>query len=113
MKLITVFSATLQLFTIVPTLACLVVEGTIDIELNWLDYARVVDNGLLVCSNSWGVRIDQDNHYSLGCLPGYIYAVTTDGGMAWYRNPVTAFSFTQHHSNADSTWYFDTKQFGC
>src|SRR6187549_1960169 len=101
MKLTTL---TLLLATIAPALGCLVIEGTIDMDADTVDYVRVIDNGALVCHAGLGVRTDQDNHYSVGCIPGYIYAVTKDGGFAWFRNHDRAYSFSQAHSQDLSTW---------
>jgi len=114
MKLVSLYPFALQLLAAVPTLACLTVKGTIDTDFDMIDYAQVYDNGLLVCNNAWGTWTDQDNHYALSCLPGYVYATTKDGGFAWYRNNAgNAYSFYQTHSLGPATWYFDTKQFGC
>lgn len=83
-----------------PTaLACLRVHGyivhdplvgtTMDAD------AEAIDNGVVVCSARMGLRTDQDGHFSLGCLPGYVYAVTKDGKHAWFHNPQNRFEFDQ------------------
>ncbi|KAH8794983.1 hypothetical protein F5882DRAFT_397310 [Hyaloscypha sp. PMI_1271] len=104
MKLFTTLATTL-VFTL-PTLACLRVHGGITHDplpgLSGIYGVEAIDNGLVVCSVGMGSRIDQDGHYSLGCLPGYVYAFKKDGSFAWYANPVNAFSFTQ---NAQSNTY--------
>jgi hypothetical protein len=112
MKLTTLLSTTLQLLTITPALAYLEVTGAISIYGN-LDLALSIDNGLTTCSSRWGSRIDQDGHFSLTCLSGYVYAFTQDGTMAWYANPVEAFSFTQQVDGELAEWSWDQKQFGC
>jgi hypothetical protein len=91
MKFLQLYYLTLGLLVSTPTLACLQNQG--DVDLNWrtgdvYPVITVVDNGLLVCGaiNAGEFRIDQDDHISLNCLPGYIYAVTKDGSMSWYRN---------------------------
>lgn len=99
MKLLTLLSA-LTLTT--PTLACLHVYGNIagDPFLGpsvWSVFA--VDNGLTVCSSDMGARIDQDGHFSMGCLSGYVYAFTKDGRTAWYgNNGGGSFSFLQSNN---------------
>jgi hypothetical protein len=81
-------------FTILTpsALACLESLGAVSTSGN-LQFARTIDNGLTTCDSNWGWRIDQDNHISLNCLSGYIYAVTKDGSLAWYRNPVSGSTF--------------------
>ncbi|KFY88751.1 hypothetical protein V500_06148 [Pseudogymnoascus sp. VKM F-4518 (FW-2643)] len=79
-----------------PTVACLHAWGTITHSL-WPGLsgitAQVDDNGGRVCSG--GSHFDQDGHYSLTCVPGYVYAVTQDGGFAWYRAGSNAYSWIQ------------------
>ena len=83
-----------------PTaLACLRVHGYIVhdpiVGTSMDGDAEAIDNGVVVCSARMGLRLDQDDHFSLGCLPGYVYAVTKDGKHAWYRNPQNAFDWDQ------------------
>jgi len=94
MKLILALSA---LSALPAALACLQVSGQIRTTAGppSVDSSKVMDNGAEVCNAGGGVQIDQDGHFTLKCLPGYIYAFTTDGKQAWYRNPVNAFSFVQ------------------
>lgn len=110
MKLTTILSTTLQLLAITPTLACLEARGQVSFLGDVLSI-NVIDNGALVCSDAWGWRIDQDDHISLSCLAGYIYAVTKDGSLAWYRNPVNAYSFTQTTSGDEFTFWWDQYEF--
>ncbi|KAH8898310.1 hypothetical protein GQ53DRAFT_759562 [Thozetella sp. PMI_491] len=57
--------------------------------------AEIWDNGSVVCGGPW--RIDQDDHYSATCIPGYIFAVSRTGVLAWYRtSPTSAYSWTQN-----------------
>lgn len=91
MKLLTLLSGFLTF--IAPTLGCLHVYGNIagDPVLGptvWGVFA--VDNGAIVCSSDMGARFDQDGHFSMGCLNGYVYAFTKDGRTAWYKNPTIA-----------------------
>jgi hypothetical protein len=83
MKLTTLLASLLTVTT--PTLACLHVYGNIihDPVVGdsvWSVFA--VDSGAIVCSSDMGARFDQDNHFSMGCLPGYVYAFTRDGRTA-------------------------------
>jgi len=112
MKLKSLLPTAVLLSIASPALACLQVTGKI--VGNGIYSATVVDNGLTVCNAAWGWRVDQDDHFSLTCISPYIYAVTRNGGLAWYRNPATAFSFTQNTSPAGRfTIDFWTSQFGC
>lgn len=112
MKLTTFLSVTLQAITITSTFACLETTGTIS-NTGVPGGIETIDNGLTTCSSDWGWRIDQDGHISLNCLSGYIYAVTLDASMAWYRNPVEAFSFTQAASTGGDIIWWDDFYFGC
>lgn len=58
--------------------------------------AEAIDNGVVVCSARMGLRTDQDGHFSLGCLPGYVYAISKNGKDIWFRNPQNAFSWSQN-----------------
>ncbi|ORY19252.1 hypothetical protein BCR34DRAFT_595683 [Clohesyomyces aquaticus] len=90
--------------------------------------AAVVDNGVTVCSNDWGLRTDQDGHFSFVCLPGYVYAVTKDGRQSWFQNNAgNAFSWINSNNKdtycchgacddkgahiACSDYHYDTWQF--
>ena len=75
-----------------PALACLQLKGYIvnDPILGGptTDSSIAIDNGQVVCDINWdGFRTDQDGHWSLGCLPGYVYAYSKDGTKAWFKNP--------------------------
>lgn len=96
MKFIAILASVLSLTA--PTLACLHVYGNIagDPILGpsvWSVFA--VDNSQIVCSSDMGACFDQDDDFSMGCLPGYVYAFTKTGDTAWYANPVQAWSWTQ------------------
>ncbi|OBT40068.1 hypothetical protein VE00_09373 [Pseudogymnoascus sp. WSF 3629] len=95
-----------------PALACLETNGSIDLAGN-VERITAIDNGTLVCDSAWGHRIDQDGHISLTCKPGYVYAVTKDGSMGWYRNPTNAFSFKQVVGGSHQTFYWSEKRYGC
>jgi hypothetical protein len=112
MKFPGLFSITLQLLAVTPTLGCLHTSGVIGVP-GGLGYAFSNDNGETTCTNDWGVRIDQDGHYSLTCLPGYVYAFSQDGSQAWYANPVQAFSWYQAPSAELNEISWDNWQFGC
>jgi hypothetical protein len=85
-----------------PALACLEAVGLWEYyivqggAMNWsqFKFAFTNDNGETTCDSAWGWRIDQDNHWSMNCLPGYVYAVKQDFSMGWYANPSNSFSFT-------------------
>jgi hypothetical protein len=101
------------LLAITPAaLACLETTGSISTTGN-PSSIQTIDNGLTTCDSDWGWRIDQDGHISLNCLANYIYAVTLDGSMAWYRNPVTAFSFTQEVAAEGDEFWWNDFYFGC
>lgn len=110
MKLTTLLSTTLQLLAITPALACLEARGQVSTTGHVLSI-NVIDNGAVVCSDAWGWRIDQDNHISVNCLAGYIYAVKKDGSLAWYRNPVNAYSFPQLVAGGGDTLWWDQYEF--
>ena len=110
MKLTIFVYTALELLTIAPALACLEATGSVSTSGN-VDFIRVTDNGAITCNSDWGWRIDQDNHISLSCLSGYIYAVTKDGSLAWYQNPVNAYSFTQSVSGDLDEFYWDQFEF--
>ena len=84
MKSHTILSTALTFMT--PALACLNAYGQITHNplpgLSGLGEVNVIDNGLKVCSTDFGSFIDQDNHYGVGCLPGYIYTFKQDGSQA-------------------------------
>ena len=106
MKLTTLVSSLLTLTT--PTLACLHVYGNIvgdpfTDDSAWGVFA--VDNGRIVCSSDMGARFDQDNHFSMGCLPGYVYAFTRDGRNAWFANPSNAYSWVQSNHPVEGNCY--------
>lgn len=70
-------------------LACVHSYGSITVDpfkINSGIGAEIWDNGSVVCGDSIGPwRLDQDNHFTAACRPGYIFAVTRNGGFAWYR----------------------------
>jgi len=122
MNLKTLLSTATFAVSIVPTLACLQTAGVVGqyrSDGSWhMDYAYTIDNGLTTCDTQWGYRIDQDGHFSLSCLPGYVYAFTLDGSFAWYANPVNAFSFTQTPyvdwtTSVIVEWEWSDSYFGC
>ncbi|KAF1944126.1 hypothetical protein EJ02DRAFT_464434 [Clathrospora elynae] len=88
----------LALSAIPAALACLHTWGDAHDDalpgLDGIGSCGAVDNGLTVCSSDWGSRIDQDGHYIISCLPGYVYAFTKNGATTWYANPSNAFSWT-------------------
>ena len=112
MKSVGILSATLQLLAITPALACLHTSGEIDVP-GGLSYAYSNDNGETTCTNDWGWRIDQDGHYSLTCLPGYVYAFSQDGYQAWYANPSESFSWIQDASGDLNIISWDNWMYGC
>lgn len=90
-------SLALALLTVVPSaLAC--VHSTRSITHDPFNIqsgigAELWDSGSVVCGGSVGTwRIDQDGHCSAGCRPGYVFAVSKNGAMAWYRNGDHAYS---------------------
>ncbi len=114
MKCITLLSSFLPLLAITPALACLTVRGSIDNESGDISYALVVDNGGVACSNGMGWHIDQDNHFSLNCNPGYVFAFTRDATFAWYRNRDGAtFSFGLNRHDDEDLTDFDATLYGC
>jgi hypothetical protein len=45
----------------------------------------MINRAVLNCSIQYLVLyIDQDDHFSINYIPGYIYAFTQDGTFAWY-----------------------------
>jgi hypothetical protein len=128
MKLILTLSA------IPSALACLHVWGQTSIsplpDLSGIGRSGANDNGREVCNSDWGSRIDQDGHYSIGCIPGYYYAFSKGGDISYYGNGQNDFSFANNPSKnkyccvgacddrkgaslscTDSDW--DLKVFGC
>ncbi|OBT87531.1 hypothetical protein VE02_03764 [Pseudogymnoascus sp. 03VT05] len=101
MKLSTLLPA--ALLAAAPALACLETSGSIDLAGN-VGRITAVDNGVLVCDSDKGHRIGQDGHISVTCKAGYVYAVTKDGSMRWYKNPTNAFSFKQVVGGSHQTW---------
>ncbi|KAF8859352.1 hypothetical protein BDZ45DRAFT_742389 [Acephala macrosclerotiorum] len=104
-----------------PHLACLQVVGVVTKGTSggwFLQYAYTIDNWLTTCESAWGTRIDQDGHFSLTCLPGYVYAFAFDATFAWYANPVNAFPFSQTPvptpiSQLGEQWTWQENLFGC
>ncbi|KAH7351333.1 hypothetical protein BKA65DRAFT_500203 [Rhexocercosporidium sp. MPI-PUGE-AT-0058] len=122
MNLKPLLSTAIFAVSVIPTLACLQTAGVVGqhrYDGTWaMVYAYSIDNGLTTCNTQWGYRIDQDGHFSLSCLPGYVYAFTQNGAVAWYANPVNAFSFTQNPlvewtSNYVVEWEWSDSHFGC
>jgi len=121
MKISNILSPSLSLLAISPSFACLHTYGELYLDNNLeyhLSWAGATDNGLDVCDTAWGdARIDQDGHFSLVCLPGYIYAFEPDGAQAWYSNGINAYSFKQgvacvpNTGCVYTTW--QTYNFGC
>ena len=93
----------LFLSALTSTLACLHTWGDTHADalpgLSGIGSCGAIDNGLTVCHSDWGSRIDQDGHYSITCLPGYVYAFTKNGAKTWYANPINAFSWTNDPSH--------------
>lgn len=110
MKLSAILPA--ALFAAAPALACLETSGSIDLSGQILGI-KAIDNGVVVCDSDWGHRIDQDNHISVSCKPGFVYAMTKDATMAWFKNPHNAFSFKQQVGGAHQTFYWNEKRYGC
>ncbi|KAH8721498.1 hypothetical protein GQ44DRAFT_761877 [Phaeosphaeriaceae sp. PMI808] len=103
MKLLATLATALA-FTL-PTLACLRIKGGITHDplpgLSGIWNVEAIDNGVTVCGGKIpGSWIDQDGHYSMGCLPGYVYAFEKNGNKAWFKNPSKKpgeeWSFLQH-----------------
>lgn len=95
-----------------PALACLETIGSIDLAGN-VQRITAVDNGVTVCDSDRGHRIDQDGHISVTCNAGFVYAVTKDGSMGWYKNPKSEFSFRQVVGGSHQTLYWNEKRYGC
>ena len=53
--------------------------------------AYVDDVGQRVCDALWGVWRDQDNHFALGCLPGYAFSVGLQCERIWFINALGTF----------------------
>jgi hypothetical protein len=115
LRLSTVVALTLMSLT--PALACLHSTGSIvhdPLGINSGISATVTDNGGVVCTDA-NSRIDQDGHYSLGCIPGYVYAVTKDARTAWYGYGSVSFQFLQDPSSDSYDCYgaCDDKKGAC
>jgi len=111
MKLSTALSTTLQFLVISPALAGLEAFGVITPQ-GTLGYAITVDNNETTCNSNWGWRIDQDDHYSLECLPGYVYAFTLNGATSWYSNGVLSWELQQAtQTDGSGADWWDTKNF--
>lgn len=95
-----------------PAFACLETVGSVSVT-GVVERITAVDNGVTVCDSDWGHRIDQDNHISVTCKAGFVYAVTKDGSMGWYKNPKTAYSFRQVVGGGHQTLYWNEKRYGC
>lgn len=81
------------------TLACVQASGYISIDaIGELSVTgELWDNGGHVCSSTqYGWYVDQDNHYSIRCVPGYVYAFTKDAKTVWYGYPRHSFSWNQN-----------------
>lgn len=80
-------------------LACVHATGYIETDPNGSigpnngNFAQLWDNGDLKCQGT--PRIDQDNHYSLPCVAGYVYAYTQNLAHAWYGYGNNAFQWDQ------------------
>jgi hypothetical protein len=112
MKFLTLVPVTLGLFS-VPSLGCLHTEGYTLPGDGALVYAFSNDNGRTTCTNDWGSREDQDGHWSLTCLPGYVYAFTKDGSQHWYSNGVNAYSWWTTVSTGGHAMQWDDWRFDC
>ncbi|KFY39990.1 hypothetical protein V494_03721 [Pseudogymnoascus sp. VKM F-4513 (FW-928)] len=110
MKFTTLIPA--ALIAAAPALACLETIGSIDLRGN-VQSIVAIDNGVTVCDSARGHRIDQDGHISVTCNPGFVYAVTKDASMGWYKNPKNAFSFKQNVGGSHQTLYWNEKRYGC
>ncbi len=110
MKLFGSLSIALQLLAVTPTLGCLHTSGLIGVP-GGLAYAFSNDNGETTCTNDWGVRIDQDGHYSVTCRAGYVYAFSQDGSQAWYANPKQSFTWFQNPTTGGNEIEWDEWQF--
>jgi hypothetical protein len=90
--------STLTLLT--PALGCVQAWGLtseddfVDLAVN----AALTDNRGEVCSTAvyGGWRIDQDNHISVNCVSGYVWAFTQNSETSWYGYPGSAFSWSQN-----------------
>jgi hypothetical protein len=112
MKFTTLFTA--AALAISPALSCLQTFGVIA-PPNTLAFALSVDNGEVTCNSDWGHYIDQDGHFSLSCLDGYVYAFTMNGEIAWYSNGVDSFQLQQpvQQDSTGSVFYWSQENFGC
>ena len=99
--------------TPVAVLCCLHTEGETTSGTGNLVYAFSNDNGQTTCTNDWGSRIDQDGHWSLTCLPGYVYAFTKDGSKHWYSNGINAYSWTVSATTGGHAISWVDWRFGC
>jgi hypothetical protein len=109
MKLTTVLSTFLA---VSPALGCLETFGLIT-PADTFAFALSIDNDVVTCNSNWGWRIDQDGHFSLSCVDGYVYAFTLDGGLAWYSNGVESWQIQQPIQATGTGAWWAQKQFGC
>lgn len=106
MKVLT-FGSLLLATSMNPVMGCLLVAGEINDRSSTLVWAFAIDNGDTVCNfgkSSYSYHIDQDGHYSLGCKPGYVYAVDRYGLQGWFQNPA---GNTGYFANQEVNIYLD------
>ncbi|KAL8377441.1 hypothetical protein RB595_008224 [Gaeumannomyces hyphopodioides] len=54
--------------------------------------SELVDDGRVVCSNNWSLRLEGDR-FVYGCLDGYSLSVAKNGGRAWYHAHGSDYTF--------------------
>ncbi|KAF2734324.1 hypothetical protein EJ04DRAFT_523738 [Polyplosphaeria fusca] len=91
MKFLLALTALPSAFACLHTWGYIVSDCTIGTTMD--GGAQVVDNGVVVCDNNWGLREDQDGHFAFNCLPGYVYAVEKTGTRSWFRNNANTYSW--------------------
>jgi hypothetical protein len=83
-----------------PVLACLrtyanIVHDPLLTGGNTVWGVAAIDNGITTCTSDLGATLDGNGNLSIGCLSGYSYTFTQDGGTVWYSTPWGSNAWTQ------------------
>lgn len=73
-----------------------------DFPVNDGHYAQLDDNGSTKCQGFDINSLDQDGHYHANCVPGYVWAFTTNLRHAWYGYGSASFQWDTNFESGET-----------
>ncbi|KAH6719482.1 hypothetical protein BKA61DRAFT_731911 [Leptodontidium sp. MPI-SDFR-AT-0119] len=98
-KLIVLAASVSQVYACVHAWAYI---DTGDLPVNDGHYAQLDDNGSTKCQGFDINSLDQDGHYHANCVPGYVWAFTTNLRHAWYGYGSASFQWDTNFESGET-----------